>query len=139
MKTLKKIFFVSFLFGSLLTSSLLVQGQKTTANNNDCDCTVKPYISAGDDATICNVSEFVTQGASSYQGGITFWNTSGDGVFTILKGINTVYTPGPDDIRNGQVMLTLVFVSETLKTNQPIQDYMILHINNCVATHDDMD
>ena len=137
MKTLKKIYLVSFLIGSLLTSALFVQGQFSEAKSNYCDCgSIDPFISAGSDASVCDDdSEFSTNGASNIQGK-TIWKTTGDGVFENPHSLKTVYTPGEQDIANGQVTLYLILLPNGSNEYQTVYDSMILYIGNCLGNNE---
>ncbi len=66
----------------------------------------QPTAHAGPDETICEDSQATLNGtATNYQ--IVQWSTSGNGVFTNPASLNTNYVPGPADITNGYVTLTL--------------------------------
>ncbi|MFO0839491.1 MAG: hypothetical protein U1D55_13325 [Phycisphaerae bacterium] len=65
-----------------------------------------PTANAGADQSICagstvSVSGSVTNFASS------LWSTSGDGAFDTPASLSAIYTPGPNDVVNGAVTLTL--------------------------------
>ena len=66
-----------------------------------------PEVDAGEDGTICEYESFTTSataGNSSY----ILWESSGDGTFNDPTSLTAIYTPGPEDISNGTVDLTLV-------------------------------
>ncbi|MCO6461942.1 MAG: choice-of-anchor L domain-containing protein [Saprospiraceae bacterium] len=72
----------------------------------DCGCTDPVTVDAGNNLTICSTETVPLNGNIS--GGISGkWTTSGDGNFTDPNALLTVYTPGPNDIINGSVKLTL--------------------------------
>lgn len=80
------------------------------------------------DDTVCSGSSYTLAGTIG--GGATslMWTTSGDGEFIDSSLVNAVYTPGPTDITNGTVTLTIT-------TNNPpgpcnaVSDAMILTIS----------
>ena len=131
MKTLKKIFLVCFLIGGMLTSALILQGHAPEKNaNNTTDPSNQPYISAGDDATICNDEGFKIQGVTNLAGKI-YWISSGDGTFKNPHSLKTFYIPGKHDIANGQVTLILHVIPQAV-TLKPMKDKMVLNLKNCV-------
>jgi hypothetical protein len=135
MKTLRKISFATFLIGSMLLSALFTQGEnpKTKTNNVDYYSNM-PYISAGDDVSICQGGNFMTHGISTYQTGITIWKTSGDGVFENIFSLSTIYIPGEHDKKVGSVTLTLIYLPKALTISPPIHDDMVLNFGDCGVT-----
>jgi len=65
-----------------------------------------PFADAGADMTICENSTVTISGAQADSSGF-FWSTSGDGLFDTITLLSPQYTPGPMDIENGDVDLTL--------------------------------
>ena len=49
--------------------------------------------------------------AEAYEAGELIWTTNGDGSFDSPASLNTIYTPGEQDIANGTVILTLTAAS----------------------------
>ncbi len=138
MKTLKKITLVSFLIGSMLTMTLFVNGQSAkTAIKNVNYPPSQAHLSAGDDASICNDVKFKTSGvweSATDCGGKTIWKTNGDGDFANPFSLHTTYIPGEQDIKNGQVTLTLLFVSQGELSSIKHQDSMVLYLNKCLSS-----
>ena len=66
-----------------------------------------PIISAGDPGFVCVSESFPIVGASASNLGTLLWTSSGNGVFSNTGIVNPVYTPGSQDIINGNVTLTL--------------------------------
>ena len=62
---------------------------------------------AGANDAICDIETYTLSGAAANYNTIT-WTTSGDGTFSDINVINPIYTPGPIDIVNGIVNLTLL-------------------------------
>jgi len=68
-----------------------------------------PEVLAGDDATICEDNTHQLNGqATNFL--IIQWITSGDGSFSNISVFDPVYTPGPGDIFDGSVELSLTAV-----------------------------
>jgi len=65
-----------------------------------------PLADAGADAIICEDTSYALMGTASNQSA-TLWTTNGDGVFDDATLLGAVYTPGPLDIANGSIDLTL--------------------------------
>jgi hypothetical protein len=65
-----------------------------------------PTVNAGEDAKICQSDHYMLQGqATNYS--LTIWTSSGDGTFDNNTLLNATYYPGPTDIIQGIVSLTL--------------------------------
>lgn len=133
MKKLQKIYLVSFLIGSMLTSVLFVQGQSTNSKTlfNLSNAAQINQFSAGDDVTICSNDDFVTQGTTNVAG-TTFWFTNGDGAFNNPFSLNAVYSPGEHDIANGMVTLTMNILPQVVSLNQ-LQDEVVINISDCLS------
>src|SRR5690606_11706281 len=85
-------------------------------------------VNAGSDLTICE-GETATM-AGTFGGvatGVT-WSTSGDGSFDVITNPNAIYTPGPNDIANGTVTLTLA-TDDPAGPCPAVSDDVILTIN----------
>ena len=67
---------------------------------------LSPTSDAGSDAVICENSSYSLSGVSTNYQSI-LWTSPGDGVFDDNTLLSPVYTPGPADIQNGTVDLTL--------------------------------
>ena len=129
---MKKITLVSFLIGSMLTMTLFVQAQGplsfSTANNTN----TTPFVFAGDDVSICNNSGFKTLGSTNVQG-TSYWISQGDGTFENPFNLNTLYIPGPHDISNGMVTLTLKVLPMAVPA-VTLEDDITINLNNCLNT-----
>lgn len=66
----------------------------------------RPRAMAGEDQVICGGMAVVLNG-SIMNAGASLWTTSGDGVFADPTDLQTTYTPGPGDLANDQVTITL--------------------------------
>jgi hypothetical protein len=65
-----------------------------------------PEVNAGEDVTIAPDESVSLQGEVLYAYDC-MWTTDGDGIFSDSTMANAIYTPGQQDIDNGQVVLTL--------------------------------
>lgn len=72
-----------------------------------------PY--SGTDTIVCQGSAYIIADATSLYTDNLEWISSGDGNFSNATEINPVYTPGPADIANGSVNLTLIQTAEGLQ------------------------
>ncbi|HOW25945.1 MAG TPA: T9SS type A sorting domain-containing protein [Bacteroidales bacterium] len=75
---------------------------------------------AGPNATICEGSPFTLSGTANNQTSV-LWTTSGDGTFSNPAILKPDYTPGPGDIQNGDVTLTLTAFDETDQVSDDMQ------------------
>jgi len=69
-----------------------------------------PQVFAGNDITICEGPHNIT-GATATNFNTLMWTSNGDGVFINPTVLNAIYTPGPGDLINGFVTLTLTATS----------------------------
>ena len=67
-----------------------------------------PRVNAGDDGIVCESGTFEIDDASVTNEAGYEWTVNGDGTLDDNKLINPVYTPGENDINNGQVTLSLI-------------------------------
>ena len=133
MNTLRKVYLLSLLTVSFVLSVSYTQGQKEYVNEITTTKAQQSF-SAGEDAAICNDSDFLTQGTTSFNG-IFMWSSSGDGVFENTQNLNSVYTPGEHDINSGKVSLYLVLFPMGGGGNEIIYDEMVLHLGNCTINN----
>ena len=66
-----------------------------------------PVVNPGDDITICSNSSVLFENASAENYNEILWTSEGDGFFDDATQINSSYTPGVNDIEQGNVSLTL--------------------------------
>ena len=62
---------------------------------------------AGNDATICEGSDYQLTGTSAPNSSGVEWTTSGTGTFSNIHALDPIYTPSPADIGAGTVTLTI--------------------------------
>jgi gliding motility-associated-like protein len=89
----------------------------TTQNNGACPAssstihvaiTPAPVVNAGGSQTICSNAIAMLSGSVTGPTNSGAWSTGGDGTFNPSPNLlNTTYIPGPNDINNGIVTLTL--------------------------------
>lgn len=72
-------------------------------------------VSAGFDAVMCDAAPIQLNGYAANYASIE-WTTTGDGTFSDATIMNPEYTPGNQDITNGEVTLTLTGTSSTSET-----------------------
>lgn len=66
-----------------------------------------PTADAGNNFEICEVDDAALSGSIGGSATDALWSTAGDGSFADPSDLNTSYSPGPQDILNGSVVLTL--------------------------------
>ncbi len=66
-----------------------------------------PIANAGEDVTVCGSGSAQLVGQAENYESVT-WASRGDGTFDDISILNAVYTPGPNDIADGQVKLSLI-------------------------------
>ena len=66
-----------------------------------------PTANAGNDETICANESLELSGSIGGSATDSEWSTDGDGTFSNISDLDAEYTPGPGDIANGEVVLTL--------------------------------
>jgi len=82
---------------------------------------------AGNDITICQGPHNIT-GATAADYSALLWTSNGDGIFINPTSLNPIYTPGPGDLINGLVTLTLSATSLPPCTDV-VSDNVIFTIN----------
>ena len=111
-----------------------------SASGDDCawlDYIVLPYVNtasayAGPDQLICagNICQLQGQ-AAGYTS--LLWSTDGDGMFDNPQQLQTIYTPGPEDIASGMAQLSL---AATFNQTGTSFDSMLLEIDEDPGTPD---
>ena len=66
-----------------------------------------PIVWAGEDTLVCEDVADVPVNGFIVNTDLCVWSTSGDGAFDNPTSLSTIYHPGPEDIANGSVELTL--------------------------------
>jgi len=81
-------------------------GSACATNSSTLSLTIHqvPTANAGNNDNVCSGNNYTLSGASTNGAGA--WATSGDGIFSNASSANSDYTPGPNDILNGTVVLT---------------------------------
>lgn len=70
---------------------------------------------AGLDASICYSGSFTS--SASVINGVILWSSTGDGMFADASVEDATYTPGPNDITNGNVTLTMTVTNPGVCSN----------------------
>jgi len=86
----------------------------------------QPTVDAGLDASICEIESYLLSGSAIDYLSV-LWTTSGDGTFINATSLTANYTPGPADIINGTVDLSLTAIALAPCVNS-ISDFMTLTI-----------
>ena len=84
-----------------------------------------PTVNAGPDVNICETSMYCSISGSASGYTQIEWETSGDGFFIPVNGLNTFYYPSYSDRENGGVVISLIAYSELCA---PVSDQMELSI-----------
>lgn len=82
---------------------------------------------AGDNDTICAGEIYTLAASSTFNYDSLLWTTSGDGTFDDNTLLHPVYTPGTNDLNNGNVTLTLVAANPVVYCNNASSS-LILYI-----------
>lgn len=80
--------------------------QQTSSDSLYLTIASNPVCDAGEDAEIQQGQSYTLQGTCGFPGSI-LWTTHGDGEFSNANQLNAIYTPGPNDIASGGVLLQL--------------------------------
>lgn len=91
------------------TISLIVEEDGMTSETTTKTLIVIPLptVYAGQDTTIQNGESYTITDAEAENYESLIWSTSGDGIFNDIYILHPVYSPGQNDIINGNVSLTL--------------------------------
>ncbi|MDZ7608287.1 MAG: PKD-like domain-containing protein [Cyclobacteriaceae bacterium] len=93
-----------------------------------------PEVDAGLDRIICETSNVTLNGSIGGAATNATWSTAGDGSFSFVGDLNSKYFPGPNDILNSGVTLTLT-------TNDPagpcsfVSDVVFIQIDQAPTTN----
>ncbi len=90
-----------------------------------------PIANAGPNDSVCKSGSYMLAGEVEFSNN-TEWSTDGDGSFTDISLLNTDYTPGTNDIVNGEVVLHLT--AESLAPcSELVTSNIKLFIKDCSA------
>jgi hypothetical protein len=92
-----------------VTLSITVMNENDDEENDDMILTIvpKPEITTGSEAIICSGENFIAVDATAKNCESLLWTTAGDGVFDDNTILAATYIPGPQDIANGFVVLSM--------------------------------
>jgi hypothetical protein len=109
------------------TLTMTVTGYDGEQVSDDMYLNIVPWVNAGEDATILDTEAYQLEAQGTDYGTIV-WVTSGDGTFSDENILNPIYTPGPEDLVNGQATLTIeVAITEPCEDDDA--DAMTLYIS----------
>ncbi|RKX84697.1 MAG: hypothetical protein DRP58_06865, partial [Spirochaetes bacterium] len=94
----------------------------TITLNND------PVVDAGTDDGICEDDTYTLINATASDYSALAWSTDGDGTFSNMGILNSVYTPGTNDITAGSVNLTLSAAANA-PCSGTVTDFMTLTVS----------
>lgn len=95
--------------------------------SDDMYLNIVPWVDAGEDATIFVTESFQVEAEGTEYGSIE-WSTSGDGSFNDPNIMQPIYTPGDEDLANGEVELSVtVAITEPCTSNK--SDDMMLYFD----------
>ncbi|MBE0639081.1 MAG: hypothetical protein IH598_11225, partial [Bacteroidales bacterium] len=83
-------------------------------------------VDAGTDQTVCETEDSIVLDGSAKNFTDVFWTTSGNGIFTDPGSLNTTYSPGNQDLINGEVMITLTANSSFCPS---VSDQLLISFN----------
>lgn len=109
------------------TLTLTVTGYDGSQVSDDMYLNIVPWVDAGEDTTILDTESFQLEAEGTDYGNIE-WTTSGNGTFSDPNIMQPIYTPGSEDLANGQVTLS-VTVSITDPCEDDDNDQMTLFIS----------
>ncbi|MCK5838380.1 MAG: hypothetical protein KAG99_00970, partial [Bacteroidales bacterium] len=94
--------------GSVVLTITVYDGEReSTTDNMTLTIQPQPVVFAGDEGEICQGNDYATTNATEENCESILWTSSGDGTFSDNTLLISIYTPGPNDIANGQVTLTI--------------------------------
>ena len=88
------------------TLTMTVTGYDGSEVSDDMYLNIVPWVNAGEDVVILDTEAFQLEAEGTEIGTIQ-WNTSGDGTFSDENIMQPIYTPGAQDLINGQVQLSV--------------------------------
>lgn len=86
-----------------------------------------PTVNAGDDDIICETGTYMPDDANTDNTTSIVWTSSGDGTFQNANSITPEYTPGEQDVQNGEVYLILSGENESCSSAQDSSLLTIQH------------
>ncbi len=89
---------------------------------------------AGNDTLICKNTNLLLNATANYYSSVV-WTTSGDGSFEDSTSLSTIYTPGPNDILNESVELSLSAFSFE-PCDETVTDELIVTLDPCTGINE---
>lgn len=88
------------------TLTMIVTGFDGGTSSDDMYLNIVPWVDAGEDQVILDTDAFQLEAVGADIGSIE-WTSSGDGIFSDVHMMTPIYTPGDQDISDGQVVLSI--------------------------------
>ncbi|MEA3480041.1 MAG: T9SS type A sorting domain-containing protein [Bacteroidota bacterium] len=88
-------------------------------------------VDAGNDTLVC-IGESIQMQPEVLNGDSLIWSTAGDGTFNDTSLANAIYTPGEQDIIDGEVLLTL-YAQSAAPCEGEDEDDLILTVDDCTG------
>ena len=95
------------------------------------DLQMEVEVNAGNDTLVC-IGESIELQAVVSNGDSLVWSTAGDGTFSDTSIANAIYTPGEQDIINGEVVLSL-FAQAAAPCEGDDEDELTLMVDDCTG------
>tara|TARA_Y100000031_G_scaffold81010_1_gene89344 strand:+ start:1846 stop:5121 length:3276 start_codon:yes stop_codon:yes gene_type:complete len=111
-----------------LTAYALPPSNDSVSDNMILTIIYNPIANAGDDITVCGVETAQLAGQAENQESV-LWTSRGDGTFDDPSLLNAVYTPGSEDISDGEVKLSLLAAAADPCTQDNL-DNMYVYISD---------
>ena len=115
------------------TTYICIADDGYTSDNDSIEIAVIPgvIVNAGKDTLICATQSYWNEDASALNFTSLSWFSSGDGSFSDTTLLNTLYTPGENDILNGEVELWLK--AYPINPCDAMSDTFLLAIDPCTG------
>lgn len=119
-----------------VTLTITAEGYEGTIVSDSFDITIVglPEAIAGNDTIVCSTESIELVGMA-LNADSTIWISSGDGSFDNANLLNASYTPGAQDILDGEVELRLKAYANTI-CNDDDSDVLILTVDDCTSTEE---
>lgn len=111
-----------------LTAYALPPSNDSVSDNMILTIVYNPIADAGEDITVCGMGSAQLVGQAENQESV-LWTSRGDGTFDDPTLLNAVYTPGSEDISDGEVKLSLLATAADPCTQDNL-DNMYVYISD---------
>ncbi len=111
-----------------LTAYALPPSNDSVSDNMILTIIYNTIVDAGENITVCGTGSAQLAGQAENQESV-LWTSRGDGIFDDPTLLNAVYTPGTDDITDGEVKLSLIAIATDPCTEDNL-DNMYVYISD---------